>query len=285
MRPGKWPTRIPTRQVIGLAHQIGLYQLQQYVDHVTGTRWYGFVEETHQLIRPLGFPSWRTGLWRTDIKLRHPTWEPNREGLPRFSYREVWPARGEAMLEFQRSVDVPGQTRAVPFAVWYGRERRRLERDIRLLEQEAERLEAVAAQWLEEAQSAYVEAEADTGDPTSDPQQAAREVGTRRRASAHLIEVRYEGARFAAGKQRPWQPPPDSRPPPPKISRCSVPLWRPFCAGSTVPISLGSTRSPCCSCAGWKRKASPAPILDAADGSCRPAWLGARPSTAQTPAQ
>jgi hypothetical protein len=129
------PKSARTDEVKRAARRIGLDCLQQYLDHLTGTRVY----------------SWFEARKLTEDNRRQLTELLGQEDLDRYEQsaielvcRKSEPLRGAIVEEHLSAKDLTALVDANPFVRWYREERLRLQRDARLLAIHAKQQESIA---------------------------------------------------------------------------------------------------------------------------------------------
>jgi hypothetical protein len=149
MRHAGAPPWVDADEVKSAASRVGLDLLQQYLDHLTRTRAYGWFEA-----RPL-----------TEGERRRLTWLVGKEDLSHFEQsitnltrRRIMPLRGDKLDEYLTTADLMALVKAMTFVRWYRDERRRLQRDAQLLSSQAEQRKSIAGAALKHAQANYATA-------------------------------------------------------------------------------------------------------------------------------
>ncbi len=189
MRRAGAPTWVRAGEVKRTARLVGLHLLQQYLDHLTGTRaydWYearmSTVDEQRQLTPLVG-----------EENLDH--YEQLTTELVR---RKMEPLRGASLDEYLSTKDLVALVSAKPFVCWYSEERQRLQRDAHLLAIQAKQWERIAEVALKRAQAAFVAAENYTSNgKLPDWQQEAQQRRARHYATNKLYSDAEKARRTA----------------------------------------------------------------------------------------
>jgi hypothetical protein len=177
MRHAGVPMWVRADEVKRTAKLTGLDRLQQYLDHLTATRAYGWYES-------------RTP---TADELRQPAANADEENLGHYEqpttelvYRKVEPLRGSSIDEYLSTKNLVTLVRAMPFVRWYSEERQRLQHDVHLLAIQAKQWKRIAEAAQKRAQAAYKAAESYTSDEELSDWQKAQLRRARHNANAAL---------------------------------------------------------------------------------------------------
>ncbi len=149
MRRAGAPAWVRVDEIKRTAELVDLHLLQQYLDHLTATRAYGWYETRMPAADELSQPAASAGEKNPDH------YEPTTEVV----YRKVEPLRGSSIDDYLSTKNLVELVNAKPFVCWYSEERQRLLRDVHLLAIEAKRWERIADAAQQRAQAAYVAAE------------------------------------------------------------------------------------------------------------------------------
>jgi hypothetical protein len=131
------------------AKLVDLHLLQQYLDHLTATRAYGWYETRMPTADELSQPAASAGEENPDhYKL-----------TTEVVYRKVEPLRGSGIDNYLSTKNLVELVSAKPFVRWYSEERQRLLRDVHLLAIQAKQWERIAEAAQQRAQAAFVATE------------------------------------------------------------------------------------------------------------------------------
>ncbi len=142
-------TWVRADEVKSAARRVGLDRLQQYLDHLAGTRAYDWFEA-------------RLLTAAERFRLAELVGEENLDQHEQFTtglrHWTVAPLTGYKLHEYLLTTDLVALVKAKPFVQWYTEERQRLQRDAQLLADRARQRESIAAAARQHAEAAYVAA-------------------------------------------------------------------------------------------------------------------------------
>lgn len=154
MKEGGAPSCVRADQIKRAARIVGPARLQEYVDHLTDTRTYGWYE-----VRALAADERR--------QLAEFVGQENLDQGGQFDaepvYKVIDGLKGDRLVEHLSVIDLAHRVSATPFVRWYRQEWQRLQRDAQLLANHAGQWKRVADAAVRASQAAFIAVENDTG--------------------------------------------------------------------------------------------------------------------------